>query len=96
MNTRRGKAKFWNFCILLDSGCSSTILMGRLVKKLAPDKYAPMQWHAQAGNITTNLKVKVDFTLPALSAPNSVTWKCHVDASANGRYNIILGKDIQT
>ena len=34
MNTRKGKAKFKNFCILLDSGCSSTILMISLVKKL--------------------------------------------------------------
>ena len=31
MNTIKGKAKFKNFCILLDSGCSSTIVMGRLV-----------------------------------------------------------------
>ena len=33
MNTRKVKAKFKNFRILLDSGCSSTTLMGRLVKK---------------------------------------------------------------
>ena len=44
-----------------------------------------MQWHTQAGNITTNLKVKVDFTLPELSATNAVTWKCHVDNSTKGR-----------
>ena len=30
-NTREGKEKFKNFLILLDSGCSSTIVMGRLV-----------------------------------------------------------------
>ena len=33
MNTRKGKSKFKNFRILLDSGCNSTIVMGRLVKK---------------------------------------------------------------
>ena len=38
--------------------------MGRLVEKLHPEKYAVMQWHMQAKNFTTNLKVKVDFTLP--------------------------------
>ena len=53
-----------------------------------------MQWNTQAGNITTNLKVKVDFTLPALSATNAVTWNCHVDDSAKGRYDIILGRHI--
>ena len=29
MNTRKGRAKFKNFRILLDSGCSSAILIGR-------------------------------------------------------------------
>ena len=33
MNTRRGKAKFKNFLIILDSGCISTIVIGMLVGK---------------------------------------------------------------
>ena len=45
MNTRKGKAKFKDFRILLDSGYSSTIVMGRIVEKLHPDEYAMMQWH---------------------------------------------------
>ena len=32
MNTIKGKAKFYIFCVLLESGCSYTIVMGRLVK----------------------------------------------------------------
>ena len=52
-----------------------------------------MQWNTQAGNITTNLKVKVDFTLPALSATNVVTWNCHVGDSAKGRYDMSLVLD---
>ena len=31
MNIRKGKAKFKNFRILLDSGCSFKILMGRMI-----------------------------------------------------------------
>ena len=58
--------------------------MGSLVGKICPGKITPMQWNTQAGNITTNLKVKIDFTLPALSATNVVTWNCHVDDSAKG------------
>ena len=42
--------------------------MVRQVRKLHPEKYAVIQWHIQTGNITTILKVKVYFTLPALSA----------------------------
>ena len=63
--------------------------MRRLVGKLSAEKYALMQWHTQAVNITTNLKVKVDFILPALSATNVVMWRCHVDDSDKSSYNII-------
>ena len=49
VNTRKGRAKFKNFQIILDSGCSSTILMRRLVEKLCPEKDAVMQWQRQAG-----------------------------------------------
>ena len=89
INIRKGRAKFKKFLILLDSGCSSTIAMRRLVEKLSLEKDALMQWHTQAGNITTNLKVKLDFTLPALIATNALTWKCHVDESAKGIYDMI-------
>ena len=44
-----------------------------------------MQWHTQAGNITTNIKVEVDFTLPALSPKNVVMYKFHVDDFDKGR-----------
>ena len=96
MNTRKGISKFKNFEIQLDSGCISTISMGRLVGKLYLEQDAVMQWHTQARNITTNLNVKVYLTLTELSATNVVTWNCHVDDSTNGRYNIILGRDILT
>ena len=45
MNTRKGKAKFKKFRILLDNGCSSTIVMGRLVKKLPPEEDDPIKWN---------------------------------------------------
>ena len=59
MNTRKGKAKFKNSRIILDSGCSYTIVMRRLVHKIIPGRDAVMQWQTQAGNITTNLKVNI-------------------------------------
>ena len=49
-----------------------------------------MQWHKQAVNITTNLKVKIDFTLPGLSAKIIVTWGFHVDDSSRSRYDMML------
>ena len=53
-----------------------------------------MQWHTQAGNIITNIKVEIDFTLTELSATNVMTWNFHVGDSAKYRYAMILGKDI--
>ena len=79
INIRKFRKKFENFRILLDSGCSSAIVMRRIAEKPHPDKYAMMQWHTQAGNITTNNKVKVDFTLTGLSAMNVAMWNCCVD-----------------
>ena len=94
MNTRKGRANFKNFQIILDSGCSSKVVMGRLVGKLNPDKDAVIQLNTQALNITSNYKVKLYFALPVLNAMNSVMWKFHVDDSAKSRYDMILGKDI--
>ena len=37
--------------------------MQRLVENLHPKKDAAMQWHTQSSNITTNLRIEVDFTL---------------------------------
>ena len=70
--------------------------MGRLIEKLRLEKDATMQWHTQAGNISTNPKVKIDFTLPTISATNVVTWIFHMDESAKGRYDMILRRYILT
>ena len=96
INTRKAKTKFSKFRILLDSGCSFAVVMGRLVEIIHPKKDDVMQWHTQANNITTNPKVEVYFTLPELSATNAVTWKFHMDVSAKGRYDMMLGRDVLT
>ena len=57
---------------MLDSGCNSTIVVGRLVEKLRLEKYAVIQWNIQAGHITSNIKVKIYFTLPVFSTTNIV------------------------
>ena len=50
----------------------------------------------QSINITTNLKVKRDFTSSKLSATKIMTWNCHVVDSARGRYDMIFGRDLWT
>ena len=53
-----------------------------------------MLCHTQAGNITNNLKVKIDLTSPELSAKKIVTWNCHADSSSKGRYDMVLSRYI--
>ena len=48
----------------------------------------------QAGKITTNSKVRIDFTSPGISVTEIVMWNCHIDESAKGRYDMILSRDI--
>ena len=69
--------------------------MERLINN-SPKKYAMMQWHTQAGKFTTNLKVKIDFTLYELSVTKILAWNCHVDDSAKSIYDMILGRYIIT
>ena len=42
-------------------------------RKINPKREAVMQSHTQEGNITTNINVKIDITLPGLSATKIVT-----------------------
>ena len=94
MNTRRGRFYVKTYQMLLCIRCSYTVVMGSLGEKLKLEKYSVIQWRTQVGHITTNLRVKVYFTLPALSATNVVTWKCHVDDSAKDRHFMIFGRDL--
>ena len=55
-----------------------------------------MKWHLQAVNITTNLKIKIDFTSLQVSATKVLTWNYHVDDFVKIRYDIILGRYILT
>ena len=55
-----------------------------------------MQCNTQSSIITTNIKVKIYFNLPEIRATKNMTWNCHVDESAKGRYYMILGRYILT
>ena len=96
MNTHSGKGKFKNFQILFDSRRSSTIVMVNMTSILKTKESAETMWETQAGKFTTSNKLNVDFCLPEFSSTKMVTWKCHVYESTNGRYGIILGRDLLT
>ena len=55
-----------------------------------------MQWHNKAGKVTSNLKVKMYFTMPEFRATKVVTQNCHVNDLAKSNYDMILGIYILT
>ena len=55
-----------------------------------------MQCYMQAGNISTDMKVHIDCTLPEFSATKTVTCNCHVDDSTKVRYVLIMGRGMLT
>ena len=68
INTQKVWSNFKSFRILLDSEFHSTIIMRIVITKSNPKEGTLMQWHTQSDNITVNLKVKIDCTLPELIA----------------------------
>ena len=52
MNTLSGREKFRNFRILLESGCSSTIVMGKMKSKIKQKTSEINMWETQAGKFT--------------------------------------------
>ena len=55
-----------------------------------------MEWHKQAGNITTNHTYRVYFTLPSLSVTDVVKFNFHLDDPNKGRCGMILVIDLLT
>ena len=49
--------------------------MGSLINKRIFKKDAVIQRHTQAGKISTNIKVNMEFTLTEIGATKTVTWK---------------------
>ena len=74
MNARRGRAKFKNYLILLDSECSSTIITKIIITNIKTKEDAVMNWNTQAGNISIDLKDKIDLTLPEFSVTKITMW----------------------
>ena len=51
-----------------------------------------VQWYTQAGNLITDLKVKIYLSLSEFSTTKIMMWECHVDDSNKIRCNMSLGK----
>ena len=73
MHARKGKEKWKNFLILLNILFSVTIVMKRIIPKLKTKEDYLVQWHTQAGNNITNIKVKIYCILSELRSTRIMT-----------------------
>ena len=72
INTRKGRAKFKNFRIILDSECSSTSVIGRLVEKLHPEN---MPWCSGTRRPEISLLIlRLKYILPYLDLVRRMLW----------------------
>ena len=51
-------------------------------------------WETQSRKFATMKKLNLELCLPEFIATKIVTWKYHVEKFINGRYNMILGRDL--
>ena len=81
-NVCRGKAKPQTIVALLDSGGAESVNTKELTTKLKlrPVAGKPKVWSTLAGDVTTNLKTKSQFTLPELHE-DQLEWDFHVAES---------------
>ena len=70
--------------------------MRKLTPNLKIQEAAKNTWKDQSGKFMTSKKVNVYFCLPEFSATKIVTRKCHIDKSTNGRYDMMLNRDLLT
>ena len=95
MNIRLCKAKYLTLMILLDSGVSSSIVLGKHTHKLFHKKTQTFKWSTQGGDFLTTYTKNVELVIPELDATKSMTWTFHVYyLQKNPRYDMIIGKDL--
>ena len=82
--------------ILLDSGCSETLVNSDVLGKLKTKKTSTSEWKTQSGMFKTDRTCKVTFTLPTLYENREIEWKAYVTESTaeNNRYDMIIGRDL--
>ncbi|MGH7974471.1 MAG: reverse transcriptase domain-containing protein [bacterium] len=83
--------------VLIDSGCTSTIMLEKYGKQF-PKVVEPKSWKTEKGIFTTTHNATVKFKLPELCRMKEITWPCYVNAHADPRqanYDMIIGLDLQ-
>ena len=95
VNTRRGKPKPVTMQALLDSSASETLINKKYVQKLKikKDQNSSTVWSTPGGEMKTNEKAQLQFTLPELQDCKLIKWNVHV-AGDMGAHDMSIGRDL--
>lgn len=93
VRTHLGKPKPVTIKILFDTGASATIGQYEALKNLRLKREAGTEWTTAAGNMTTDLRTKLQFKLMEFDQDSVIEWKIHVTKQKMS-YDLIIGRDL--
>ena len=97
MSVHLGKPLLKPLRLLVDTGTTKTIILGRFTKKLRTKRTAATVWRTKAGTFTTTEKCKIKFRLPELHRERIIEYSVNVDKSEeapSSYYDLLLGTDM--
>jgi hypothetical protein len=65
--------------VLLDSGCSSTMINKRFVRHWKKTPVKTIKWSTKAGSFKTKRSCNIEFTLPGFHEHRNITCNAYVD-----------------
>jgi hypothetical protein len=82
--------------VLLDSGCSSTMINKRFVKHWKKKLVKTIKWSTKAGSFKTKRSCDIVFTLPGFHEHRKITCHAYVDESHHESCNYDMIISIET
>jgi len=96
LQTTLGKSNTTGIKILFDSGSTASHVKRDKIKKLRVKKEKPQNWNTAAGQVSTNERCRVLFSLPELNDTRTIDWTMHVGTLENIQYDMIIGSDLMS
>jgi len=100
VNIRHEEVKIPLKNVLVDTGCSRTIIRQRVLPTdiLKSKVDNEIVWATKGGNFVTKIECPITFDLPEFTSSREFTWTCAIDASSTNdqqKYDMIIGRDLQ-
>jgi len=82
--------------VLIDTGCSKTLVKREHVPSGLKLLKKPVRWTTNGGTFSTQDEVELTIVLPEFSSSMEIQWVCSIDDNPNATYDMIIGRDLQS